>query len=63
MYRPRPAEELLELFKADCREISEDCVSEGYPSHGSNYELRCEAWWNRMYAEEYEDSLLAEGRN
>lgn len=41
-------------FKEECREISEQCEREGYPSHGSNYELRC------GNARDYYDSLLAE---
>lgn len=27
-------------YLEDCRQISEQCVEEGYPSHGSNYDLR-----------------------
>ena len=29
-------------WKETCAEISAQCVAEGYPSHGSNYELRVE---------------------
>lgn len=33
----------LESAYADrCDEIAEECSAEGYPSHGSNYELRCD---------------------
>lgn len=55
-YTPRRQEELLTSFNEECKLISEDCVKEGYTSHGSNYGLRCEALWNSSYAEEYEDA-------
>lgn len=29
-------------WKEICADISAQCVEEGYPSHGSNYELRVE---------------------
>ncbi len=29
-------------YQEECDVISEECVAEGYPSHGSNYDLRCE---------------------
>jgi hypothetical protein len=29
-------------WKEICSEISEQCCADGYPSHGSNYELRVE---------------------
>lgn len=29
-------------FYDECDRISEDCVAEGYPSRGSNYDLRVE---------------------
>ena len=38
----RTYEEAMQAYKAECDEISEDCVNEGYPSHGSNYDLRVE---------------------
>lgn len=50
---------LLEEYRDDCNDIADECVMEGYPSHGSNYELRCEDLWNRFYKEEYE-ALLEE---
>lgn len=38
-----------ETFNAYWKEIKADiakqCEEEGYPSHGSNYDLRCEAEW------------------
>lgn len=30
-------------YKEECREIADQCEAEGYPAHGSNYGLRCEA--------------------
>lgn len=35
-------EDLYKDFLEECEEIAEECVAEGYPSHGSNYELRVE---------------------
>lgn len=35
--------ELYEEYVEECAEISARCEEEGYPSHGSNYELRVEA--------------------
>ncbi len=32
--------EVYAEYKADCEAIAEQCEEEGYPSHGSNYELR-----------------------
>lgn len=32
---------LEEQFADECDEIASQCEDEGYPSHGSNYELRC----------------------
>ena len=34
---------LYEDFLAECREIQEQCVAEGYHANGSNYELRVES--------------------
>lgn len=31
---------LMKEFKKECEEIALDCENEGYPAHGSNYELR-----------------------
>lgn len=38
-------EEIMDQFQKDCTEISAECVEEGYPSHGSNYDLRRESLW------------------
>lgn len=29
-------------YREKCNAIAEECETEGYPSHGSNYELRVE---------------------
>lgn len=33
-------EELRKEFEEECADIAAECEAEGYPSHGSNYELR-----------------------
>ena len=33
-------QELYKQYLEECEEIAEQCREEGYPSHGSNYELR-----------------------
>ena len=33
--------ELEKAYQDECQEIAEQCEAEGYPSNGSNYELRC----------------------
>lgn len=35
-------EDVYNDYLTECDEISEQCIAEGYPSHGSNYELRVE---------------------
>lgn len=35
--------ELEKQYREECQEIAEQCEAEGYPSNGSNYELRCES--------------------
>ena len=40
------------MFKDDCEDIAEQCEQEGYPRHGSNYELRVEGLLEE-YQEEY----------
>lgn len=32
---------LEQQYEYECRKIAAQCEDEGYPSHGSNYELRC----------------------
>lgn len=34
--------EFEKAYQDECYEIAEQCEAEGYPSNGSNYELRCE---------------------
>ena len=51
---------LMEAYRQECREISDLCVEEGYPSHGSNYEVRCASLWEDMYREDYESLTGAE---
>lgn len=38
-------EQAIVEYEEECNEISAQCEAEGYPAHGSNYELRCEAAW------------------
>ena len=35
-------EDIRRQFDEECEEIALECEAEGYPSHGSNYELRVE---------------------
>ena len=39
-------EEAYKAYKEECKEISAQCVEEGYPSNGSNYELRASQAYN-----------------
>jgi hypothetical protein len=34
--------EALAEYDEECERIAEECAAEGYPSHGSNYDLRVE---------------------
>ena len=49
-------------YEKECSEIALQCMEEGYPSHGENYELRCESarrYYDEQIAiidEKYEDS-------
>lgn len=47
-------EEVYNQYVADREAIAEECEAEGYPSHGSNYELRLENL-QRMYPELFEE--------
>lgn len=38
--RQNGLEDRYDAYLADCDMIAEQCEAEGYPSHGSNYELR-----------------------
>lgn len=39
----RTYEQALAEYAAECEAIAIQCAEEGYPSHGSNYDLRVEA--------------------
>lgn len=30
-------------YQEECERIAEECETEGYPTYGDNYELRCES--------------------
>lgn len=45
---------LEKQYREECQEIAEQCEAEGYPSNGSNYELRCES------ARAYYDEQIAD---
>ncbi len=45
VYSVEDIEEICRLeseYEEECEEIAIQCADEGYPSHGANYELRCE---------------------
>lgn len=44
-------------YAKECEEIVDQCTEEGLPSHGSNYELRCENI--RSWYDEREDEIHA----
>lgn len=50
----REIDELFISFHEECEGIAEDCAEEGYPDHGSNYELRKQSLWDSYYKEPYE---------
>ena len=39
----RTYEEAVKQYKEECEEIAIQCEEEGYPSNGSNYDLRVAA--------------------
>ena len=44
VYSKKDVEEICALEKQyleECEDIAKQCEEEGYPSHGSNYDLRC----------------------
>ena len=49
----RMAENIVNAcFQQECHEIAQDCVNEGYPSHGSNYDMRVdqlENYYDEMF--------------
>lgn len=42
-------EKLEEAFYKECDKIAEECEAEGYPSRGSNYDLRVEQLMQNDY--------------
>lgn len=42
-------EEILEEYREFCKQTEEECMAEGWPSRGNNYELRCEQEWRDYY--------------
>lgn len=47
-------EEIMKEFNEECEEIAQLCEEEGYPAHGSNYELRVAdltEWYKEQYPE------------
>lgn len=48
--------EVIKEYEEECLEISRQCEEEGYPAHGSNYDLRCEDLWDNYYKYEYEEA-------
>lgn len=51
---------LEEQFADECDEIAAQCEADGYPSHGSNYDLQCES--ARQYYDE-QIALIESGRS
>jgi hypothetical protein len=39
-------DEAIKAYKEECDEIAKQCKEEGYPSNGSNYELRAQQAYN-----------------
>jgi hypothetical protein len=64
VYSLEDIEEICSLerrYAEECDAISMQCVEEGYPSNGSNYDIRCgeaRKWYNeeiRAIDEKYSD--------
>lgn len=54
----RTYEEALAEYEEECARIAEDCAAEGYPSHGSNYDLRIadlREYYPELFGEEEEE--------
>lgn len=51
------AQRLWDEFSTECEEIAEECEAEGYPAHGSNYDLRCDRLYED-YATAYPDVFM-----
>lgn len=55
-YKKEDIEKICEIERAyleECRDIAEQCEAEGYPAHGSCYDLRC-AEARKYYNEQLE---------
>jgi hypothetical protein len=51
-------ERVLAELHQELADVSAMCVEEGYPSHGSNYDLRAQAvydWYQEAYPDLWED--------
>lgn len=55
---------LYDEFDEACEDIAVDCEKEGYPSYGTNWELRCNNLWEWYYKPdvEYLEGRLAKLR-
>jgi len=54
-------DELYAQYLDECDRIAKECAAEGYPSHGSNYELRVDDLTKRypeLFGEEAEDGEM-----
>lgn len=58
----RQFEEVMKEFEETCDFIARQCEEEGYPSHGSNYELRVanEIDWMCSYIPGFEEMYYGE---
>ena len=57
-------EQMWEEIRKELAEVSAQCVAEGYPSHGSNYDLRAQSvydWYQEAYPDLWEDYPPATG--
>lgn len=48
--------EVYNEYLEACKDIAVQCEEEGYPSHGSNYEIRCQQLWDEYYSYEMDDA-------
>ena len=44
------------VYDRECNEISAQCIEEGYPGRGSNYDLRCESLWDEEFRDLYDEA-------
>ena len=54
MTKEERIEKVMAEYKKFCKQTEEDCIAEGYPSNGSNYELRVDQEWREYYLPEIE---------